>query len=121
MQSIKLLGLRTLGYTVPDLQAAKEWYTQTLGIKPYFDESFYVGFNVGGYELGLQPSENGTMGMVTYWGVDNVQEAYDTLIANGSSSHEKPTDVGGDIIIASVKDPMGNILGLIYNPHFKAE
>ena len=49
------LGLRTAIYWVADIEAAKAWYTKVLGIEPYFDEPFYVGFNVGGYELGLQP------------------------------------------------------------------
>lgn len=121
MQSIKLLGLRTLIYMVPDLKAAKEWYTATLGIEPYFDEPFYVGFNVGGYELGLHPSKGSTASAETYWGVDDVQAAYKTLLANGATAHEEPSDVGGGIITASVKDPVGNILGLIFNPHFKVE
>ena len=49
------LGLRTVVYKVSDLGRAKAWYTKVLGIEPYFDEPFYVGFNVGGYELGLDP------------------------------------------------------------------
>lgn len=61
-----------------DLNAAKEWYSKVLGITPYFDQPFYVGFNVAGYELGLQPEESndGPKGnnTVTYWGVDNVHE-----------------------------------------------
>ena len=116
------LGLRTVGYKVPDLQKAKEWYTKVLGIEPYFDEPFYVGFNVAGYELGLQPVEgNITTGdnTTTYWGVENVEETYKALLAAGATAHEEPTDVGGDIVVAAVKDPWGNLFGIIYNPHFK--
>ncbi|HEY9487444.1 MAG TPA: VOC family protein, partial [Chryseosolibacter sp.] len=51
------LGLRTVIYNVPDIDRAKAWYMQVLGLKPYFDEPFYVGFNVGGFELGLVPLE----------------------------------------------------------------
>ena len=61
------LGLRTVIYPAPDLAASKAWYTALLGVEPYFDEPFYVGFDVGGYELGLHPE---TRGAETYWGVD---------------------------------------------------
>ena len=114
------LGLRTLIYKVTDLAKAKDWYTKALGIKPYFDEVFYVGFNVGGYELGLIPNEDGSGGgATTYWGVGNVQKAFDELISNGATAYENPNDVGGDIVVAAVKDPWGNPFGIIYNPHFK--
>ncbi len=118
------LGLRTLGYQVPDLAAAKEWYTKILGVAPYFDEPFYVGFNVGGYELGLQPAEGAVMpgnSATTYWGVDDVRSTYDHLLEHGATAHEEPSDVGGDIIVAAVKDPWGNLFGIIYNPHFKLD
>lgn len=116
-------GLRTVGYHVPDLAAAKEWYSKILGVAPYFDEPFYVGFNVGGYELGLQPggaaNEAGLCNVVTYWGVDDVQTMYDTLIGDGASVLEAPAEVGGGIVVAAVRDPWGNAFGIIYNPHFK--
>lgn len=119
----KFLGLRTVGYKVTDITAAKEWYTRVLGIEPYFDQPFYVGFNVAGYELGLQPSEGveevKTNNTVTYWGVDNVHETYSELLDMGATSHSEPMDVGDDIIVASVKDPWGNAFGIIYNPHFE--
>lgn len=117
-----LLGLRTVVYMVPDLATAKEWYNNVLGITPYFDEVFYVGYNVGGYELGLHPAEEAMNkrghGGTAYWGVDNVQEVYDRLLAAGATAIEVPTEVGGDIIIASVYDPWNNPFGIIYNPHF---
>lgn len=122
--SIKLLGLRTLGYKVPDLKKAMEWYSNILGVEPYFNEPFYVGFNVAGYELGLQPEAVNTPktdNAVTYWGVDNVNEAHKALLDAGASEHGAPTDVGDGIIVASVKDPWGNVFGIIYNPHFKFE
>lgn len=118
----KFLGLRTVGYKVADITAAKEWYTKVLGIAPYFDQPFYVGFNVAGYELGLQPEEASgttkTSNVVAYWGVDNVQATYDELIAAGATSHGAPMDVGDGIIVASVRDPWNNAFGIIYNPHF---
>lgn len=121
--SATYLGLRTLGYKVPNLQKAKEWYTKVFNIEPYFDEPFYVGFNIAGFELGLQPVENeqpvlGT-NSTTYWGVEDVDKEYTRLLELGATAYEKPTDVGGDIVIAAVKDPWGNLFGIIYNPHFK--
>jgi predicted enzyme related to lactoylglutathione lyase len=121
----KVLGLRTAIYHVPDVTKAKEWYIKVLGVKPYFDETFYVGFNVGGYELGLHPSEKEAKskeaGVTTYWGVEDVDKVYKHLIASGATVHEEPNNVGGEIVVASVKDPWGNVFGIIYNPEFKAE
>lgn len=120
---LNLLGLRTAGYKVSDLTAAKEWYTRVLGIEPYFDEPFYVGFNVAGYELGLQPAEDsgntGTPGAVTYWGVNDVKTAYKELLQMGATALEEPTEVGDDIMVAAVTDLWGNAFGIIYNPHFR--
>ena len=117
-------GLRTAGYQVPDLEKAKAWYTKVLGIEPYFDEPFYVGFNVGGYELGLHPDPEGGLvglgGAVPYWGVSDAVAAHDRLIALGASELLPVRDVGGDIKVAVVKDPFGNALGIIENPHFQA-
>jgi lactoylglutathione lyase len=116
-------GLRTVIYAVTDVAQAKEWYTRLFKVEPYFDEPFYVGYNIGGYELGLHPADDkmNPKGMVTttYWGVDDVQCVYEKFIDGGAEAYEPPTDVGGGIIAASVKDPWGNVIGLIYNPYFK--
>lgn len=115
-------GLRTVVYKVPDLAAATAWYSEVFGKKPYFNEAFYVGFEIAGYELGLQPSLEGEFevgNVLTYWGVDKIEEAYESFIAKGAVPHEVPTNVGGEIVVASVRDPWGNIIGLIYNPGFK--
>lgn len=116
------LGLRTAIYKVQDIAEATEWYTKVLGIEPYFNEPFYVGFNVAGYELGLQPQEGEmtkTDSVITYWGVEDVEATHAMLLSAGASPHEEPTEVGGGIIVAAVKDPWGNVFGIIYNPHFK--
>ncbi len=117
------LGLRTVAYKVGDIDKAKKWYTEILGVDPYFDEPFYVGFNIGGYELGLQPDEseetNSNTGVSAYWGVEEIEKMYARLIELGASPHEEPTNVGGELMVAAVKDPWGNIFGLIYNPAFK--
>lgn len=120
-----MLGLRTAGIKVPDLAKAKEWYTKAFQTKPYFDEPFYVGFNIGGYELGLLPEEepitDRSDNVIVYWGVEDIQQEYDRLIELGASGHEAPNNVGGDLMVASVRDPWGNVVGIIYNPYFKLE
>ncbi|WP_214411941.1 VOC family protein [Sphaerisporangium fuscum] len=114
------LGLRTVVYPVDDLQAAKRWWSAVLGIEPYFDEPFYVGYNLGGYELALDPdghSENGP-GPVTYWGVEDVDQAAAALQKEGASVHAAVTDYGGGIRTAILKAPDGTLVGVIENPHF---
>lgn len=118
----RFLGLRTTIYKVTDLDKAKEWYTAAFDNQPYFDEPFYVGYNVAGYELGLQPEEASspkTDNVITYWGVENAEEEYNRLLELGASPHEAPQNVGGEIVVASVTDPWGNVVGLIYNPEFQ--
>ena len=118
-----ILGLRTAIYHVPDLAKAKTWYSRALGIKPYFDQPFYVGFNVGGYELGLHPGKSGPAkkdsGLVVYWGVNDAATSVKRLIKLGAKKHQPVLDVGEGIRVATVADPFGNIFGLIENPHFK--
>ena len=121
----KFHGLRTVIFKVADLQKAKEWYASAFDTKPYFDEPFYVGFEIGGYELGLHPWDADKLvtgdNISPYWGVDDVPAEYDRLIGLGATAFEAPENVGGDIMVAAVKDPWKNVIGLIYNPHFKAK
>ena len=118
-------GLRTVIYQVGDLEQAKAWYSTVLGVKPYFDEPFYVGFNVGGFELGLQPDTAGLSrvgnSVITYWGVSQIEAAFKRLLELGATVQAEIQDVGGDIRVASVIDPFGNIVGIIENPHFSLE
>jgi predicted enzyme related to lactoylglutathione lyase len=115
-------GLRTVIYQVDDLQAAKDWYSSVLDIEPYFDEPFYVGFNVGGYELGLDPDGGKvTKGnnAIAYWGVSDIQTASEKLRTIGAEMIAEATPVGEKIFVAQFRDPFGNVLGIIENPHFK--
>ena len=119
------LGLRTVIYHVSDIEKAKEWYRRALGFDPYFDQPCYVGFNVNGYELGLDPdtssSHGGTAAAprgVPYWGVQNAGASLEQLLKIGATLHTEVQDVGEGILMASVVDPFGNILGIIENPHF---
>ena len=118
-----LQGLRTAVYKVADLDKAKAWYSDLFGIEPYFDEPFYVGYNVGGFELGLDPdltdvTTGNSVGV--YWGVADAKAVLEQLRSKGASVHSEPHDVGGGIIVASVLDPFGNVFGIIENPHFKS-
>ena len=116
-------GLRTAVYFVDDVEKAKTWYSKALGIKPYFDTPYYVGFNVGGYELGIHPRDEkypNQLGSVSvYWGVSNIAEAFEKLLKLGATSFTHIEDVGGGIKVAALKDPFGNVLGIIENPGFK--
>jgi predicted enzyme related to lactoylglutathione lyase len=116
-----LLGLRTVAYPVQDMVEGKVWFAKVLGHGPYFDEPFYVGFNVGGYELGLVPrGDDGTDdGPTTYWGVPDAKVALAELIAEGSVVHHEVTDVGDGILVAAVRVPSGSIFGVIENPQFE--
>lgn len=118
--AITLRGLQTVIYPSPDLAAAKAWWTGLLGVEPYFDEPFYVGFQIAGYELGLLPDGNPADGAITYWGTDDVAGAVETALAQGATSHAPVADVGGGIVTGSVTNPMGMIVGFIHNPHFAA-
>ena len=119
-----LAGLRTVIYQVDDLAAARRWYTAALGIEPYFAEPFYVGFNVGGYELGLDPDgEKVAKGnnAIAYWGVSDIKIVSKKLKELGVETVAEATTVGEGIFVAQFKDPFGNIFGIIENPHFKIE
>jgi len=112
-------GLRTALYPVNDLAAAKAWYAEVAGVQPYFDQPFYVGFAVGGFELGLVPDgEPGKAGTQVYWGVDDIESEVQRILALGASTHTAIQDVGDGIRVAELADPFGNVLGLIQNPHF---
>jgi predicted enzyme related to lactoylglutathione lyase len=117
-------GLRTAIYHVDDLGKAKAWYSTVLGKQPYFDQPFYVGFNVGGFELGLDPNmarvkKGNNLGV--YWGVSDAKTSYKRLLELGAQKNSEVKDVGEGILVATVLDPFGNVFGIIENPHFKIE
>jgi len=112
-------GLRTVIYAAPELEKTKAWYSSILGIAPYFDQPFYVGFNVGGYELGLDPDSAGAGdGAIVYWGVADASAALERLLSLGATARTDVQEVGEGIKVATVLDPFGNIFGVIENPHF---
>jgi predicted enzyme related to lactoylglutathione lyase len=112
-----VLGLRTVIYKVADLDRARTFYTALLGRGPYFDQPFYVGFDIGGYELGLDPdvshAKPGAGGTHAYWRVGDITAAWVHALSNGAEPVEPPHNVGDGIDVALVTDPFGNFIGLI--------
>jgi predicted enzyme related to lactoylglutathione lyase len=126
-----LRGLTTVAYQSADLEAAKNWYTEVLGIEPYFNRIEYVEFRIGDYEhefgildskylpdLGGDQAGGAPGGAIVYWHVDDAQAAYDRLIELGAQPHQPPRNFGEDFIGAAVIDPFGNVLGIMHNPHY---
>jgi predicted enzyme related to lactoylglutathione lyase len=114
-----LLGLRTALYGAPDLARAKAWYARVLDKEPYFDQPYYVGFEVGGFELGLLPDlQPAASGARPLWGVADLGATIARLIELGAEPLDPALDVGDGIKVAAVVDPFGNRLGLIEHPHF---
>lgn len=120
-------GLATVSFWAADLETAKEWYAELLGIEPYFERPGYAEFRLGDYrhELGLIDSRyapdgaaTGPAGAVVYWHVDDVAATLERLLSMGAEEHEAPADRGGGFVTASVVDPFGNILGVMHNPHY---
>ena len=112
------LGLRTVIYPAPDLAASKAWFTRLLAAEPYFDEAFYVGFDVAGYELALDPSGDPATGPITYWGVADADTPLAQLLAAGATPRGEVRAVGDGIRVATVLEPGGTVVGVIENPHF---
>jgi predicted enzyme related to lactoylglutathione lyase len=111
-----LQKLRTVIYHVHDLEKAKEWYIQLTGIKPYFDEPFYVGFDIKGCELGLDPDMNGVKEgnhTVAYWSVEDIAAAVKKAESLDAKIISPVTNVGGPTFVAVVEDPFGNYIGFI--------
>lgn len=114
-----ITSLRTVIYPVTDLAAGKAWYQAVLEQPAYFDEVFYVGFAVGGFELGLIPDGTpGSAGATAYWHSSAIDADIARILALGATLHTPLADVGGGIRVAVLCDPDGNQFGLIDNPHF---
>ncbi|WP_448004606.1 VOC family protein [Agromyces bauzanensis] len=121
-----LRGFATVSYYAADLAAASAWYSEVLGIEPYFERPGYLEFRVGdyGHELGLidaryrpdAPEQPG--GEIIYWHVDDLQGAYERLLELGATSFQPPIERGPGFVTAAVVDPFGNVLGIMYNQHY---
>jgi predicted enzyme related to lactoylglutathione lyase len=107
--------LHSIVHPVSDLDAAKAVHTALLGTGPHTDKPFYVGFNVGGVEIGLDPHghEKGLTAPVPYIKVVELDAALAEVVAAGARPAGEPQDVGGGTRIATVTDADGNTLGLV--------
>jgi|SRR4051812_46903806 len=127
-----LRGLTTINYFADDVASAVRWYSELLGAEPYFSRDVggqpaYVEFRIGDYlhELGILDSRfagpgraPGATGAIAYWAVDDVHASYQRLLALGATTHQAPTEHGPGFVTASVVDPFGNLLGVMYNEHY---
>jgi predicted enzyme related to lactoylglutathione lyase len=111
-------GFNTVIYPVKDLAQAKTLYSKLLGVEPYADAAYYVGFRVGGQEVGLDPHghDQGLTGPAAYWEVDDIEESLRVLLDAGAETQRPVRDVGGGKLIATVKDADGNVTGLTQSP-----
>jgi len=108
-------GIKTVLHPVSDVAAAKAVYTALLGVTPQVDDSYYVGYEAQGQHIGLVPG-GGPQGMtapVAYWHVSDIEAKLAEVTAAGATLHEPAHDVGGGRLVASFKDPDGNVLGLL--------
>lgn len=128
-----LQGMATVSYFADDLEAAKIWYAELLGVEPYFHRHgpdgnlAYTEFRIGEqqHELGLidgayrpKPAPGTPGGVVLFWHVDDVSAALERLLEMGATVYEPRIERGEGWVTASVVDPFGNILGVVHNPLF---
>jgi predicted enzyme related to lactoylglutathione lyase len=127
-----LRGLTTVSFFADDVSAARDWYSELLGMDPYFvrpaeGPPAYIEFRIGDYqhELGIIDSRfaaggprDQPGGAVVYWHVDDVEATIGRLIAMGATMLERPVERGPGFVTASVVDPFGNILAVMYNKHY---
>jgi catechol 2,3-dioxygenase-like lactoylglutathione lyase family enzyme len=104
-----LRGLTTVNFFADDLAAARDWYTEVLGVEPYFVREVagapaYIEFRVGDYQHEL--------------GFIDVRAAFDRLLSLGATAHQEPIERGPGFVTASVVDPFGNVLGVMFNQHY---
>src|SRR5687768_7719302 len=111
-------GIRTVIYPVKDLAQAKALYRQLLGVEPYMDEPYYVGFKVGDQDIGLDPNgyKKGMTEAVSYYHVNDIQQSLQSLLDTGAQVQQAVKDVGGGKLVASVKDADSNVIGLLQMP-----
>lgn len=105
-------GIKTIIYPVTDVTRAKATFSKLLGVEPYVDSLYYIGYRVGDQEIGLDPNGH-KAGMTAYYHVDNIKQSLQSLLDAGAQTVEEVKDVGGGRLVGSVRDGDGNIIGLI--------
>jgi predicted enzyme related to lactoylglutathione lyase len=120
-----LRGFATVNFYAADLDAAKKWYSEVFETAPYFEKQGYIEFRVGDYEheMGIidakwAPPGAAPAGSIVYWHVDDVEGAYQRLLDLGATSYQPVITRGEGFVTASVVDPFGNILGIMFNKHY---
>ena len=108
-------GMHLLVYPAKDLAKAKALFDELLGVKPYVDGAYYVGYRVGDFEFGLDPNGN-SKGPIAYWEVEDIRAGLQQLLDAGAQADQDVKDVGRGLLIATVKDADGNTLGLRQTP-----
>jgi predicted enzyme related to lactoylglutathione lyase len=111
-------GIKTIIFPVRDVAAAKGLFTKLVGAEPYVDEPYYVGYQIGDQQIGLDPNghKSGMTGPIGYWEVDDIKGTLQSLLDQGAETLREPKDVGGGKLIATVKDVDGNVIGLTQSP-----
>ena len=112
-------GIATVIFPTSNLEESKAWWTKALGFSPYFDQPFYVGYDINGYELGLHPGTAAESGPVAYFRVDNIAASFAHFVGEGCKVVTEVTDVGEGIKVADLRNPDGFVFGIIENPNFK--
>jgi predicted enzyme related to lactoylglutathione lyase len=102
-------------YPAKELASNKQIFSKFLGVEPYVNEPYYVGYRVGDMEIGLDPNAQNA-GPVTYIGVADIKSSLQEIIALGATIQQDVKDVANGLLVASVKDKDGNILGFKQNP-----
>ena len=127
-----LRGMSNISYYADDVKAARQWYNQVFGMEAYFqrpdaENPSYIEYRVGDYgqEVGIIDkkyqaplAKEGPGGAVLYWHVDDIEKALERLVGMGASVYEPVTTHGEGFITASVIDPFGNVMGIMYNQHY---
>jgi len=111
-------GIGTVIYSVKDLARAKRLFNKLLGVEPYMDEPYYVGYKVGNQDIGLDPNgyNQGMTGPIRYFHVSDIRKSLQSLQEAGAQVIQDVNDVGGGKLIASLISTDGNIIGLIQFP-----
>ena len=107
-------GIKTVIYPAKDINQAKTLFRKLLGVEPYADQPYYVGFKVGDQDIGLVPN-NPEAGMTAFFHVDDIKNSLQILVDAGSEIIQDIKNVGGGRLIASARDQDSNIIGLIQN------
>jgi predicted enzyme related to lactoylglutathione lyase len=107
--------MRLLVYPAKDIASAKTLFKALLGVEPYADAPYYVGFRTGDLEIGLDPNGR-SVGPIAYWEVEDIGASLQILLDAGGQTVQDVKDVGGGLLIATVKDAAGNTIGLRQQP-----